>query len=122
MLRYLVYRYFAQSGISIRGLEMTKKSNESDFGSAEILQHVAGVVGSVLDAKKVDDHGFGLAEAVHVVAIIEELIWDNESHLSDNVYQYLGFHTEGPVVRGHVPHAAALHGLQEEAGPAGAEA
>jgi hypothetical protein len=87
-LRYLVHRYFMQtSSIMVRGFEPTRLVNDSHWGVADILsQKVPAYVESVLDAKHNTQHGFSLQDAVDMVLMLDQLIFDSESANLESVY------------------------------------
>jgi len=88
-LRYLVHRYFMQtSSLMVRGFEPTRLTNDSHWGAAEILsQMVPAYVESVLEAQHKTQHGFTLQDAVDMVLMLDQLIFDSEGHLLEGVYQ-----------------------------------
>ncbi|CAE8625178.1 unnamed protein product [Polarella glacialis] len=88
-LRYLAYRYFNQRfSIVVRGFEPSRPVNDSSWGSAEVLnQLVPGYVESVLESRHAKENGFDLGDAAYVVATLEQLIFDAETHLLEKVYQ-----------------------------------
>eukprot|EP00747_Dinoflagellata_sp_TGD_P157559 gnl/TRDRNA2_/TRDRNA2_177749_c2_seq14.p1 gnl/TRDRNA2_/TRDRNA2_177749_c2~~gnl/TRDRNA2_/TRDRNA2_177749_c2_seq14.p1 ORF type:complete len:589 (+),score=126.89 gnl/TRDRNA2_/TRDRNA2_177749_c2_seq14:60-1826(+) len=88
-LRYLAHRYFMkESSLLIRGFEPTRLVNSSNWGAADILhQRVPAFVESVLGSKNAVDHGFALADAVTMIAALEQLIFDSESTLLEKAYK-----------------------------------
>jgi hypothetical protein len=87
-LRYLVHRYFMQtSSLMVRGFEPTRPVNEANWGAADILsQMVPAYVESVLDSKHNTQHGFSLQDAIDMVLMLDQLIYDSESALLESVY------------------------------------
>jgi len=87
-LRYLAYRYFMQRfSVMVRGFEPSRPLNESEWGAADILsQQVPAFVESTMESQRVAMHGFDLRDAVHLVATLEQLIWDSETTLLEQVY------------------------------------
>jgi len=87
-LRYLAYRYFMQRfSVMIRGFEPSRPLNASEWGAADILsQQVPAFVESTMESQRVAMHGFDLQDAVHLVATLEQLIWDSEATLLEQVY------------------------------------
>merc|ERR1719502_1258897 len=77
-LRYLVHRYFMQtSSLMVRGFEPTRLTNESHWGAADVLsQKVPGYVESVLESRHKTQHGFTLQDAVDMVLMLDQLIFD----------------------------------------------
>jgi hypothetical protein len=88
-LRYLVHRYFMKtSSLMIRGFEPSRLVNESHWGVADILsQMVPAFVESVLEAPHAKNIGFSITDAVHMVVMLEQLLFDSESTLLGKVYQ-----------------------------------
>jgi len=87
-LRYMVHRYFSKkSAFMVRGFEPSRTFSASSWGTADILsQRVPGYVESVLESRHVQENGFDLQDAVRVVATLEQLIFDSESSLLEQVY------------------------------------
>lgn len=87
-LRYLVHRYFMQtSSLMIRGFEPSRPVNESYWGVADILsQMVPAYVESVLESKHAKTKGFTLKDAVNMVVMMDQLIFDSESSLLEKIY------------------------------------
>jgi len=87
-LRYLAYRYFMRRfSVMIRGFEPSRPLNASEWGAADILsQQVPAFVESTMESHRVAMHGFDLRDAVHLVATLEQLIWDSETTLLEQVY------------------------------------
>merc|ERR1719298_342244 len=88
-LRYLVHRYFMQtSSLMIRGFEPMRPTNESHWGAADILsQMVPAYVESVLESHHSTQNGFTLQDAVDMVLMLDQLIFDSESTLLEGVYK-----------------------------------
>lgn len=88
-LRYLIYRYFMKtSSLLIRGFEPSRLVNESHWGVADILsQMVPAFVESVLEAPHGKTAGFSITDAVHMVVMLEQLLFESESKLLGKVYQ-----------------------------------
>jgi hypothetical protein len=105
-LRYLVHRYFMQtSSLMIRGFEPTRPVNESHWGVADVLsQMVPAFVESVLDRKHNTQHGFSLQDAVDMVLMLDQLIFDSESTVLETVYQ----NQRKPLQR-----SLSFHGLKQ---------
>mmetsp|Transcript_109061 Transcript_109061/g.178017 ORF Transcript_109061/g.178017 Transcript_109061/m.178017 type:complete len:570 (-) Transcript_109061:72-1781(-) len=89
-LRYLVHRHFMQtSSLMIRGFEPSRTVNSSHWGVADILsEQVPGFVESVLESSHATQYGFELQDAVHMVIMLERLIFDAEATLLDKVYAH----------------------------------
>jgi len=87
-LRYAIHRYFnRRSAIHIRGFEPSRAPNATGWGSDDILgQQVPAFVESVLESKHKLLKGFTLTDAAHMVATIEQLIFDWEGALLERVY------------------------------------
>ncbi|CAJ1406537.1 unnamed protein product [Effrenium voratum] len=87
-LRYLAYRYFhRKSALVVHGFEPTRVVNDSSWGAAAILsEQVPGYVESVLESSHAAEHGFDIHDAAHMVAVLEQLIFDSESSLLEKVY------------------------------------
>merc|ERR1719440_2700336 len=86
-LRYLAHRYFMQtSSLMVRGFEPTRLTNDSHWGAADILsQMVPAYVESVLEAHHKTQHGFTLQDAVDMVLMQDQLIFDSESTLLESI-------------------------------------
>lgn len=82
ILRYLTHRYFMQqSSLLIRGLEPTRRMNESDAVVADVLkQDSFSFVESALAGKRATG-GFTLKDSAALVASLERVIYDSESVL-----------------------------------------
>mmetsp|Transcript_102487 Transcript_102487/g.187224 ORF Transcript_102487/g.187224 Transcript_102487/m.187224 type:complete len:591 (+) Transcript_102487:71-1843(+) len=87
-LRYLAHRYFMQkSSLLIRGFEPSRPVSESSWGVADILsQVVPAYVESALESRHALERGFTLEDAMHMIAILEQLIFDSESTLLEKAY------------------------------------
>merc|ERR1719235_2305654 len=88
-LRYLVHRYFMKtSSLMVRGFEPTRPTNDSHWGSADILsQMVPAYVESVLEAKHKTQQGFSLQDVIEMALALDQLIFDSESHLLEDIYK-----------------------------------
>jgi len=88
-LRYVVHRYFMQtSSLIVRGFEPTRSVNESHWGAADILsQMVPGYVESVLESHHKKEKGFSMQDVVDMVITLDQLIFDTESSLLEDVYK-----------------------------------
>jgi len=88
-LRYLVHRHFMQSSsLMVRGFEPTRPTNDSHWGAADVLsQMVPAYVESVLESQHSTLHGFSLQDAVDMVVMLDQLIFDSESLLLEGVYK-----------------------------------
>merc|ERR1719215_1862273 len=88
-LRYLVHRYFMQtSSLMVRGFEPTRLTNDSHWGAADVLsQMVPAYVESVLESQHSTVHGFSLKDAVDMVVMLDQLIFDSESSLLEGAYE-----------------------------------
>lgn len=87
-LRHAVHRYFMQkSSIMIRGFEPSRPVNQSHWGVADILhQQVPGYVEAHLESRHAQEKGFSLQDAVSLVTMLEQLIYDSDRALLDKVY------------------------------------
>jgi len=87
-LRYLVHRHFnRESAIHVRGFEPSRPASATGWGGADILsQRVPAFVESVLESRHKAESGFSLGDAAHVVAALEQLIFDAEGALLSRVY------------------------------------
>lgn len=89
-LRYIAHRYFMQqSSLLIRGLEPSRSLNSTDTGSAEILtkevpQHAELLFGG----KRSND--YSIDDASSLLAALEQLVFDSETHLLEKVYGQFG--------------------------------
>merc|ERR1719310_2569216 len=88
-LRYLVHRYFMQtSSIMVRGFEPMRSTNDSHWGAADVLsQMVPAYVEAVLESQHNTANGFSLQDAVDMVLMLDQLIFDSESSLLEGVYK-----------------------------------
>jgi hypothetical protein len=88
-LRYLVHRYFMQtSSLMVRGFEPTRSTNESNWGTADILsQMVPAYVESVLESHHSAQNGFTHQDAVDMVLTLDQLIFDSASSILEGVYK-----------------------------------
>jgi len=88
-LRYLVHRHFMKtSSLMVRGFEPTRLTNESHWGAADILsQMVPAYVESVLESQHSTLNGFSLKDAVDMVVMLDQLIFDSESAILEGVYK-----------------------------------
>jgi len=87
-LRYIVHRYFMQtSSLMVRGFEPTRPLNDTHWGSADILsQMVPAYVESVLESKHKAQDGFNVQDVIDMVLTLDQLIFDSESSLLEDVY------------------------------------
>merc|ERR1719359_310233 len=90
-LRYLAHRYFmTTSSLMIRGFEPSRPTNESHWGAADILsQMVPAYVESVLESHHSTQKGFTLQDAVDMVLMLDQLIFDSEASVLEGVYRDL---------------------------------
>lgn len=88
-LRYLVHRHFMQSAsLMVRGFEPSRPTNDSHWGAADVLsQMVPAYVESILESQHSTLHGFSLKDAVDMVVMLDQLIFDSESLLLESVYK-----------------------------------
>jgi len=88
-LRYVVHRYFMQtSSLMVRGFEPSRSVNDSHWGAADILsQMVPAYVESVLESKHKAQNGFTMQDVVDMVITLDQLIFDSESSLLEDVYE-----------------------------------
>merc|ERR1719253_2418918 len=98
-LRYLVHRHFMQtSSLMVRGFEPTRLTNDSHWGAADILsQMVPAYVESVLESQHNTMYGFNLKDAVDMVIMLDQLIFDSESAVLEGVYKTLKKSTKQSV-------------------------
>merc|ERR1719291_1185838 len=61
-----------------------------------------------MESQRVAMHGFGLQDAVHLVATLEQLIWDSEATLLEQVY-----HRQMRPVRDQISRTGLSKILQE---------
>jgi len=89
-MRYLVHRYFMQtSSLMVKGFEPTRPTNDSNWGSADILsQMVPAYVESVLESQHSTQNGFSFQDVLDMVLTLDQLIFDSESALLENVYEH----------------------------------
>jgi len=87
-LRHAVHRYFMKkSSIMIRGFEPSRPVNQSHWGVADILhQQVPGYVEAYLESQHAQEKGFSLEDAVSLISMLEQLIFDSDRALLDKVY------------------------------------
>lgn len=88
-LRYLVHRHFMQtSSLMVRGFEPTRPTNDSHWGVADVLsQMVPAYVESVFESQHSTLNGFTLKDAVDMVVMLDQLIFDSESAALEGVYK-----------------------------------
>jgi len=73
----------------VRGFEPTRLTNESHWGAADVLsQMVPAYVEAVLESQHKTQHGFTLQDAVDMVLMLDQLIFDSESALLEGVYSH----------------------------------
>eukprot|EP00747_Dinoflagellata_sp_TGD_P092956 gnl/TRDRNA2_/TRDRNA2_165589_c3_seq3.p1 gnl/TRDRNA2_/TRDRNA2_165589_c3~~gnl/TRDRNA2_/TRDRNA2_165589_c3_seq3.p1 ORF type:complete len:599 (-),score=117.32 gnl/TRDRNA2_/TRDRNA2_165589_c3_seq3:87-1697(-) len=91
-LRYIAHRYFMQqSSLQIRGFEPSRVVNSTHQGHAEILsQRVPAYVEMMLEGP-LAERGFSLEDAVAMVMTLEQLIYDSEANLLQQVLQRFAF-------------------------------
>lgn len=101
MLRYLAHRYFnRRSGLVIRGFEPSRPVNSSDWGAPDILsQQVPAYVERFLESRHLEEHGFDINDAVHMVATLDQLIFDSETAILKKAYKTQGKQLSKPVSR-----------------------
>merc|ERR1719247_1750737 len=87
-LRYLVHCYFMQtSSLMVRGFEPTRPTNESHWGAADILsQMVPAYVEAVFESQHNTQNGFTLQDVIDMILTLDQLIFDAEGTLLENVY------------------------------------
>merc|ERR1719506_1294224 len=87
-LRYLAHRYFMQTSSLIRGFEPTRTTNESHWGTADVLsQMVPAYVESVLESHHSTQNGFTQQDAVDMVLTLDQLIFDSASSILEGVFK-----------------------------------
>eukprot|EP00929_Paragymnodinium_shiwhaense_P013479 TRINITY_DN121324_c0_g1_i1.p1 TRINITY_DN121324_c0_g1~~TRINITY_DN121324_c0_g1_i1.p1 ORF type:complete len:593 (-),score=155.33 TRINITY_DN121324_c0_g1_i1:142-1920(-) len=98
MLRYAAHRYFLQqSSLLVRGFEPAKQVNSSHAGSAAIMsKHAPSLVESVLEGKR-SSNGFTFDDAAALISTLEQLIFDAEGALLEEVYSERGRTTKNYV-------------------------
>jgi len=87
-LRYMAHRYFTKgSSMWVRGLEHSGSAT-SEWRAADVLsQQVPKYVESVLASRHAAEHGFDLRDAALLVAALERMVFDAESHLLEDVFR-----------------------------------
>merc|ERR1719263_1506864 len=87
-LRYLVHRYFMKtSSLMVRGFEPTRPTNDSHWGSADILsQMVPAYVESVLESRHATQNGFNQQDVIDMIVTLDQLIFDAQGALLEDVY------------------------------------
>lgn len=108
-LRYLVHRYFMQtSSLLVRGFEPSRTTDDSHWGAVDVLsQMVPAYVESVLESQHSTLNGFSLKDAVDMVVTLDQLIFDSESKLLEEVYK---------LQRKSTAQSLSYHGLIEVLG------
>mmetsp|Transcript_34979 Transcript_34979/g.91477 ORF Transcript_34979/g.91477 Transcript_34979/m.91477 type:complete len:572 (+) Transcript_34979:50-1765(+) len=87
-LRYIAHRYFMKrSSMVVRGLEHAGSASSEWRAADELSQQVPKYVESVLASRHAAEHGFDLHDAALMVAALERMVFDAESHLLEDVYQ-----------------------------------
>lgn len=85
-VRYIIHRYFKkQSSLTIRGFELLHSSNMSEAGI--LTQQIPTYVDKALG--RTHKEGFSVSETAYLVATLEQLIFDSETHLMESVYAHL---------------------------------
>lgn len=93
-LRYVAHRYFMhQSSMLIRGLEPQLVLNSNTSGAADILskqvpQHVDDMLGG-----EHTDKGYDIDDGVSLLAALEQLVFDSETHLLEEVATQMRWNT-----------------------------
>lgn len=93
-LRYVAHRYFMhKSSMLIRGLEPQLVLNASKSGAADILskqvpQHVDDMLGG-----EHLDKGYDIDDGVSLLAALEQLVFDSETHLLEEVASQMRWNT-----------------------------
>jgi len=91
LLRYVAHRYFMkQSSLMVRGFEPSKMVNESNLGSAHVLDSKLPSIAEKLMTGREAIDGFSIDDAVAMIAVLEQLIFDSESFLLESLYQQMG--------------------------------
>lgn len=87
-LRYIAHRYFMQtSSLMVRGFEPSRPVNDSNWGAADVLsQMVPAYVESVLESQHKSQHGFSLQDVVDMILSLDQLIFNAETSLLEDVY------------------------------------
>jgi len=102
-LRYVAHRYFMQkSSMLIRGMEPSLALSEETTGAAEILantvpSHVNEMLGG--DQSK---QGYAIDDGVALLAALEQLVFDSEAHLLEDVYTTLRVSNQRHLSRKHM--------------------
>lgn len=102
-LRYIAHRYFMhKSSMLIRGMEPSLALSEATTGAAEILSkqvpsHVNDMLGG--DQSK---QGYDLDDGVALLAALDQLVFDSEAHLLEDVYATLKVATTRRLSRKHM--------------------
>lgn len=109
-LRYMVYRHFHQRwSLMIKGFEPSRPTNLTGWGNGDdiLSSRVPAYVEGVLESRHAQENGFDLQDAVYMVATIEELIFDSESALLEQVYE-----TQRKPMTRSVSHAGMMQILE----------
>jgi len=102
-LRYIAHRYFMQkSSMLIRGMEPSLALSEEQTGAAEILskevpEHVNGMLGGSQATV-----GYNLDDGVALLAALEQLVFDSESALLEQVYKTVRVDMKRRLSRKHM--------------------
>jgi len=90
LLRYVAHRYFMkESSLMVRGFEPSKPVNESRAGSAHVLDSKMPLIAEKLMGGREATEGFSLDDVVAMIAVLEQLIFDSESFLLENLYEQM---------------------------------
>jgi len=94
-LRYIAHRYFMQkSSLLIRGLEPSRTLNSTETGSAEILiKEVPHHAELLFGGQRTNEYSIDDASAL--LASLERLVFDSETHLLEKVYGQFGMDSRG---------------------------
>merc|ERR1719440_2551036 len=100
-LRYIAHRYFMQtSSLMVRGFEPSRATNDSHWGAADVLsQMVPAYVESVLESQHKSQHGFSLQDVVDMILTLDQLIFNAETSLLEDVYNNQQHRLQGRLNR-----------------------
>lgn len=112
-LRYIAHRYFMQqSSIMFKGFEQNKVVNTSHVGGAQIMDQHAPSFADMLLSGKWADEGYSLHDAVAMIATLEQLMFDSESHFLEKAMLQLGRDPSQPVPSEAMPHLMEAYTVQ----------
>jgi len=102
-LRYVAHRYFMhKSSMLVRGMEPQLALSDSDKGAADILsKQVPDHVNAMLGGEQ-GSHGYDIDDGAALLVALEQLVFDSESALLEQVYRTVKVNTERLLAPKHM--------------------